>query len=126
MDYIVVTNNPLVQKSIDLSVEYCSTLDEVMFMTRDFIHLGYELITHPLSGSVKPVQCPYKSIVLKKDQNNIKRKMLDYQAVKIIESAIKKVEQFKKNHIFREYPKSVLIDYQTIDFTLLKSGLDSI
>lgn len=120
--YLVVTDNPLVKEKVELDINYCETLDEVMITTRDLVHLGYELTTHPLSGSVKPVQNPYKSIILKKATNS----KLDYESLEIIESAIAKVKQFKKNHTSRDYPKRVLEDYQTIDFTLLQSGLEAI
>ena len=126
MDYLIVTNNPLVQEQVDIKVEFCSNLDEVMNSTRNKVHAGYKLLTHPLSGSVKPVQSPYKSIILGKDRNNKQGHNLDYDSLQIIESALKKVEQFKKNHSPRKYPDSILFDYQTIDFSLLSSGLESL
>ncbi|GAB6137193.1 GrdX family protein [Halanaerobaculum tunisiense] len=128
MRYTIVTNNPLVQENIEFNIEYCNTLDEVMKSARDMIHVGYKLITHPLSGSVKPVQSPYKSIILQEVTDDKQENKLDYDSLKTIESAIIKVKQFKKNHTMtlKEYPKSILVDYQTIDFTLLQSGLKEI
>ncbi|ADL12516.1 GrdX family protein [Acetohalobium arabaticum] len=120
--YLIVTDNPLVKENVELDINYCESLDEVMITTRDLVHSRYKLITHPLSGSVKPVQSPYKSIILQKIKNN----KLNYKSLRIIESAITKVEQFKKNYTDRDYPKEVLKDYQTIDFSLLQSGLEKI
>ncbi|MBM7625108.1 GrdX family protein [Sporohalobacter salinus] len=120
--YLIVTDNPLVKKKVKLKTDYCENLDKVMIKVRNLVHSGYELVTHPLSGSVKPVQNPYKSVILKETDNS----KLDYESLKIIEAAMVKVEQFKKNHTDRDYPKEVLKDYQTIDFSLLQSGLEKI
>lgn len=120
--YLIVTDNPLVKENVELDINYCENLDEVMITARDLVHSGYKLITHPLSGSVKPVQNPYKSIILQK----IKNSKLNHESLRIIESAITKVEQFKKSYTIRDYPQTLLEDYQIIDFTLLQSGLEAI
>ena len=61
--YIVITNNPLVfeklkdeHKVIYKEISY----EEILKEARDRIHDGHRLLTHPLSGSVKPNETPYK------------------------------------------------------------------
>ena len=66
MSCLIITNNPQVPERLPhlevLSVEG-SVLD-LYTRVRDFIHKGHALITHPLSGSLKPGKIPYKSIIL--------------------------------------------------------------
>jgi len=127
--YLLVTNNPLVKKEIedgnlgndlDIKLKLCDDLDQVMIKVRDFIHKGYNLISHPLAGSVKPAQNPYRSILIEKDNG------LNYESLKTIEKAIEKLKQFQKNKIEKEYPADILEDYQVIDHSLISSGIKSI
>ena len=62
-DVVIVTNNPLVLKEMEhrYSIIYKeTTFDGILEQIRDLIHKGYRLLTHPLSGSVKPGETPYK------------------------------------------------------------------
>ena len=64
---ILVTNNPLVeaQYSSRFKVVFLNTgLAGVLTHVRDCVHKGHKLLTHPLSGSVKPNETPYKSVLL--------------------------------------------------------------
>ena len=78
---------------------------KILYIARDKIHEGHKLMTHPLSGSIKPGQTYYKSIVITKDKGD-----LDTESLKIIESSIAVAE-------------SMLKDFQLIDFELIKSGM---
>lgn len=64
---LIITNNPVVFKKISdrypviyKDVSYGDILKEV----RDRVHMGCRLLSHPLSGSVKPNETPYKSIMV--------------------------------------------------------------
>ncbi|MGM0438318.1 MAG: GrdX family protein [Bacillota bacterium] len=127
--YIIVTNNPLVkkeinnelaEKNIQIKLNFCNDLDQVMVKTRDMIHKGYVLISHPLAGSVKPAQNPYRSILVQEDEN------LNYDSLKTIENAIQKLKQFQKNKENIDYPSEILEDYQVIDYSLINSGIKSL
>ena len=37
---------------------------EILQTARDFIHKNHTLLTHPLSGSIKPNETPFKSVAL--------------------------------------------------------------
>ncbi len=54
-----------------------------MSYVRDKVHEGHELATHPLSGSVKPNETPYKTIMISE-----KKGVLDFNSLKIIEDSI--------------------------------------
>ncbi len=130
MKCIVITNNSnlleegaLEQFDIE-EVIYLDTLDiiELMKKVRDKIHMGYKLLTHPLSGSVKPVETPFKSIAISVDATT-----LDIQSLTIIEDAIIMAETFKRNeNRVQMIPENILVDFRLIDFGLIKSGLEGI
>ena len=120
-DYIVVTNNPMVldrlkdtRHVIYREISYEEILKEV----RDRIHEGHTLLSHPLSGSVKPNETPYKSIMISERKGEV-----DEGSVKLIENAIQACRKF----IFKSdlYEEPVYDDFQLIDWTLLESGLAS-
>lgn len=85
-DFRIITNNPLVKEKLgqDYNVEYYEiSYEDVLKKVRDEIYTGYRLLTHPLSGSVKPNETPYKSIMV-----STKREPSDPEGMKIIENEI--------------------------------------
>lgn len=64
----IVTNNPLVRERYEEQFEIVFFEDlpiqDFMMKVRDMCMEGYELLTHPLSGSVKPGETPYKSVLM--------------------------------------------------------------
>jgi len=122
--YVIVTNNnKLINKYDDINIEIIKeeTIEKIFKKTRDLIHKGFILISHPLSGSVKPYQNPYRSIILKKGDE------LDYQSLKNYENSYYKYQQFKSDKVNNsKLPEKIKDDYQTIDLTLIDSALKSI
>ena len=87
----------------------------VLKIVRDKIHLGSELVTHPLSGSVKPGETPYKTIII----SDKKTQLIDKNALSIIEESIQtyvKLTTFTKK---REWSQEILEDFQLIDYGLI-------
>ena len=123
-EYLIVTNNKkLINKYDEHNIEIIKerTIEKIFKKTRDLIHKGYTLISHPLAGSVKPYQNPYRSIILKNGDQ------LDYQSLKNYENSYYKYQQFKtdkENNI--KLSKKIKDDYQTIDLALIDSALESI
>lgn len=120
-NYIIVTNNPLVLKKhgdthnvIYKDVSYEDVLREV----RDRIHEGHSMLTHPLSGSVKPNETPYKSIMISEE-----RRRIDEESVALIENAIHACGKFEFKS--DRYKPEVYEDFQLIDCTLIESGMAS-
>lgn len=119
--YIVITNNPMVLDKLKDThhVIYREiSYEEILKEVRDRIHEGHTLLSHPLSGSVKPNETPYKSIMISAERGKV-----DKESVKMIENAIQACRKF----IFKSdlYEESVYDDFQLIDWTLLESGLAS-
>ena len=68
--YMVITNNPLVRSRLDDTHEVIYlelSYEELLKVVRDRIYEGHRLLTHPLSGSVKPKETPYYKEEVYKD-----------------------------------------------------------
>ena len=120
-EYMIITNNPLIREKLGEShtiiykdISYEDVLKEV----RDRIHEGHRLLSHPLSGSVKPNETPYKSVMISKGKGEI-----DEGSLAIIENAIQACRKF----VFKSdrYKPEVYADFRLIDWTLLESGIAS-
>lgn len=121
MDYCIITNNPLVLEKLgdQKEVEYLDVSYEgVLREARDRIYRGHKLLTHPLSGSVKPNETPYKSIMMGKETAEV-----DEESVRIIEGALLSCGKF----LFKSdrYKPEVYKDFQMIDCTLIESAVAS-
>ncbi len=118
---VIVTNNPLVRQRYggtrDVAFVDGSYMD-VLTQVRDRVHQGHRLLTHPLSGSVKPGETPYKSVMIA-----AKRGTMDVQSLAIIEEAIAAARKFRDKTV--GLPPRVLQDFQLVDFTLIDSALPS-
>lgn len=131
MKYKLLTNNSFVYDEYS-KPGFDKNLDELIYnpeegfietlkRARDMIHEGYELLTHPLTGSVKPYETPYKSIVL-----SAKKGSLDMGSLKIIEDAIVITQKFLDDYEHREFAERVYNDFRLIDYNLVKSGIESL
>src|SRR3712207_9358514 len=77
------------------------TYIEVLEKTRDLVHKGYTILTHPLYGSVKPNETLYRSIVLDETDE------FDMQSLMLIEDAIATAIKFKNNRLTRSEERRV-------------------
>ncbi len=121
MKKLIVTNNPMVRErysqQYDLKYEETSFVG-VLKQVRDLVHQGYRLLTHPLSGSIKPNETPYKSVLLEESTGKI-----DEFSVRVIEEAVLTCDKFSQKKY--PYKKDVTRDFQFVDLTLFESGLES-
>jgi len=118
---IIVTNNPMVRDMVPVPgyepVEYHDTdYLGVLKVVRDRIHLGSVLLTHPLSGSVKPGQTPFKTVLISCVESDGEQKML---SLSIIENSIQTCMKFMVNGIKRNWSAKTLADFQLIDYNLV-------
>ena len=119
----VLTNNPMAYQTItsrepNMAVFHDVSPRELMVLVRDRIHLGHKLLTHPLSGSVKPSESPYKSIGI----SDTAGERLCVDSLLIIEQAIAVCDGLVTR--FPHPTTSMLNDYQLIDWTLILSALE--
>lgn len=120
-EYLILTNNPLVleklgdtHKIVYREASYEGLLKEV----RDRVHEGHLLLSHPLSGSVKPNETPYKSVMISEEKGAV-----DLRSLEIIENAVAACGKFEFKS--DRYGEKVRKDFQLIDWTLLESGIAS-
>lgn len=116
---LIITNNPMIQENVTdtevimLDTDYIGTLKEC----RDLVHKGYELLSHPLYGSVKPNETPYRTVIIKKG------KSLDTNSLNLIEEAIETAEKFKNNKLTPMWTEKVLDDFRVIDFDIMRNTI---
>lgn len=122
---ILITNNKLVFEEYKdrLEIIYDENLDYISLleMVRNKIHEGYELLTHPLSGSIKPNETPYKSILLSNDKNN-----LDTNGLMIVEESILTARKFLNDKKTPNWTENILDDFRVIDYSLISNVLNKI
>lgn len=94
-------------------------LVDVMIKVRDYIHKGHKLLTHPLMGSIKPNETPYKSVAISLEP----QAAADMDSVMLIENSIETSMRFIKNKPPRQWPESILEDFSVIDYDLIKNAL---
>ena len=113
---IIMTNNPLVlEKLKERGVEFLDTdYLGVLKAVRDRIHLGHGLLTHPLSGSVKPGETPYKTVIVTGEKGD-----LDAKALSIIEDSIQTCVKLTSGSPKRELSEKIIADFQLIDYNLI-------
>lgn len=119
-DVVIVTNNPLVLKEMEHRYRIIykeTTFDGILEQIRDLIHKGYRLLTHPLSGSVKPGETPYKSVLMSRGER------LDMTSLTLIEDAIRTSRKFEDKS--EKYSSKTLDDLKIIDMDLLKGAIAS-
>jgi len=112
--HILITNNPLIQEraSATTIIEYDNiTYMNVLYRAREYIHIGHKLLTHPLSGSIKPNETPYKSIIISSEPTG-----LDLDSLNIIEESIICARKFGP---CGNMPEHVRKDFMLIDSKLI-------
>jgi hypothetical protein len=125
MSSIIITNNPYVNEKYKDTMEiiYKEELNylEILEFLRDKIHAGHELLTHPLSGSIKPNETPYKTIMISKEKRE-----LDQSGILIVEESIATAKKFQTNKPTPDWVESVLDDFRVIDLSLIENVIDKL
>lgn len=84
------------------------------------VHKGCKVVTHPLAGSIKPNETPYRSIIIEEGMS------LDVNSLTIIESSIASCLKFMNDNKVPNWSGKVLEDFRFVDLRLFESALDSI
>lgn len=120
MEFTIVTNNSAVYEKYgdiyNVHYEQCS-YEGILTVVRDYVHKGYGLLTHPLSGSVKPNETPFKTIIVV--ENNVDHSM---DSLKIIESSIETASKFKYSK--KTTDEEILDDFRCIDLSLIENVIN--
>ena len=119
MNTRIITNNKMVSDKFkdEYTVElYEISYRDILIKVRDYIHEGYKLLSHPLSGSVKPNETPFKSILVSKEKGS-----LDFESLRIIEKSIEACDKFGPNRF--HLTESIIEDFMIIDLSLISGAL---
>jgi len=131
MGYFILTNNKMVKSNGESIIEkyrasHIEFLDnafihDVLVAARNYVHKGHKILTHPLSGSVKPGETPFKSICI-----TVEKGQVDINSLMIIEDAIILAKNFSDfNNGYIDKGERILNDFRVIDYDLILSGLES-
>jgi len=117
---IYVSNNPLVLKNAasnkisDKLIYIEAGFLNVLTTVRDLVHKGHVLVSHPLSGSVKPGETPYKTVMISGEKG-----ALDKNSLSLIEESIQTCVKFEASIAKMEWENKTLADFQLIDYDLI-------
>lgn len=122
MNFFVLTNNPMVRDAAvpgaDTVYKQCG-FRQILREAELFVASGHALLTHPLSGSVKPGETPYKSMLLE----STAREGIDPESAQLISNAIAACSKFADR--LSAYGPETLHDLQLVDKALIDSALAS-
>lgn len=116
---IIITNNELVVKKASArfrTVFVDGGIEDVLRKVRDSIHRGHVLLTHPLSGSIKPNETPYKTVLISETNGET----IDIDSLRIIEQSIGSVDKFLHDVPTPEWPERIADDFRLIDYDLVR------
>ncbi|MCL2203267.1 MAG: GrdX family protein [Defluviitaleaceae bacterium] len=113
----IFTNNPAVGAAYPDATHWVEgNVRDVFVAVRDAVHRGARLLSHPLCGSVKPWESPYRSVWVLARQG-----ALDFASLRLIEGAMAVSGRPWPHHA--HYDASIREDYQLIDLELMKSAI---
>jgi len=128
LDYYILTNNKLVletySKTHNVRFVECG-LKEILSTAGKFIEDGDILLTHPMYGSVKPNETPYRSMLLQPAGRNPGSGFppIDFESARLVQSAIEATEKFLFKKEFTD--PQLIDDLQVVDLSLLSSAIAS-
>jgi len=119
---IVITNNELSEANLKGKYDIVfveGSLMDVLKAVRDYIHKGHKLLTHPLMGSVKPNETPYKTVLISKSYG----KTIDVDSLMLIENSIHTAEKFLRINKTPKWTEKILEDFKLIDYDLICNAI---
>ncbi len=121
---ILITNNEDVVeqwkncRDIVIMKRESDNMLDVLYCSRDLLHKGHCLLTHPFTGSLKPNESPYKSILV---SETVKQLHVDHVAT--IEQCIASAQKSLENRPIPIYSEKLLRDFRLIDKDLISNGI---
>ncbi|NLA95998.1 MAG: GrdX protein [Clostridiaceae bacterium] len=122
--FLILTNNPMVAETLgdQFPIEFLAEASDrdVLLRARDRVHLGHRVLTAPLSGSVKPWETPYRSIMMTAERED----GVDYFSLVNMERALSIINDAKASH--QVTCDAIDRDFQIIDLSLMERALPSL
>ena len=128
MKYFILTNNSQAVEEFGVTHDVRhidGKLIDVLLAARDLINEGAILLNHPLYGSVKPNETPFRSLLLQqgKSASGDAPAMPDPESVRLIGNAVSVFEKFTGKKEVTD-PR-LLEDFMVVDLSLLRSAVES-
>lgn len=124
MKKIIITNNKKVYEKykdiFDVVFLDKASYTDVLYATRDKVHSGCKILTHPMAGSLKPNQTPFKSIMLENSENKA-----DFESITLIENSLEAAFKFLKHKSTPAWNGKILNDFRTIDLSLIEGVVNN-
>ncbi len=115
---VIWTNNPRVlrEKPLENILFFDESMASLFLRIRDAVHKGWVLRSHPLSGSVRPSETPFKSVLMEEGHT------LDFDSLALIEAAI---ATEKKTRETRHYllDEAAREDAMLVDLSLIQNAI---
>lgn len=125
--YRIITNNRLclVKYGDQVPVEFLEGKGymDVLFTVRDYIQKGWRLETHPMTGSLKPNQTPFKSIMI--SDLPVDREEFYEQEI-TIENGIMVCRKFQSIRKTPDWPENLLEDFRLVDLSLIEGAIQKV
>lgn len=118
-----ITNNPMVMEQGFSNMEFFETdvLGLLKIVLRE-VSRGYGLLSHPLTGSIRPDITPYKTVLLCKNAAPV-----DQESMWLARRAVCYAEDLYKlrdEPIYRKWGRKALEDFQCIDLSIIERALE--
>lgn len=121
--YRCLTNNPmLLERDVDGVEFYPVSIPQLFTLVQEELERGYRLISHPLTGSIRPDITPYKSVLLSgaPGREDAEGKALMRQAVRYTDSLF----QMHPTPPSARWDEQTREDFQYVDCSLIQTALE--
>ena len=125
--YRIVTNNSLCrdkyQEQIPVDFLEGKGYMDVLLAVRDYIQKGWRLETHPMTGSLKPNQTPYKSIMV----SDLPREKEEFYSQEMtIENSILSCRKFLEIKQTPNWTEEIRKDFMIVDLSLIEGAIQKV
>ena len=125
--YRIVTNNSLCrdkyQELIPVDFLEGKGYMDVLLAVRDYIQKGWRLETHPMTGSLKPNQTPYKSIMV----SDLPREQEEFYSQEMtIENSILSCRKFLEIKQTPNWTEGIRKDFMIVDLSLIEGAIQKV
>lgn len=122
VDVLLITNNARLLDHVSSSRFVEGTASDVLIAVRDLVHQGWRLLTHPLYGNFRPLQQPFRSVLLKRPASL--SEPVDTKSLTLLEEALSIHASTKTPSVEKPAPSpTVLEDLAFLDMELMKESL---
>lgn len=121
--YRCISNNPLFREKSFPGLEYHETDILSLFrLISSEVATGSRLLSHPLTGSIRPDITPYKTVLISCEKGEP-----DCTSVLLMEKAIRYTEDLYKLRevpLYERWGDAAKADFQMIDYSIIKQALE--